>query len=66
MADHTKWMFEDATKAFTKLMSAKSFDEAVDIQTEFAKRAYDAHLRQMTKLGSLYTELTKAPAQTKQ
>ena len=61
MAEHTKWIFEDGTHALAKLMSAKSFEQAVEIQTEFARRAYEAHLRQMTKLTSIYAELAKLP-----
>jgi hypothetical protein len=42
-----------------KLLSAKSFEQAVEIQTGYAKRAYDEYMHQMSKIGGLYAELAK-------
>lgn len=59
MTDYTKRSFEEGTATFEKLLSAKSMEQAFEIQTGFAKRAYDGHMHQMSKVGSLYAEMAK-------
>lgn len=59
MTDYTKRSFEQGTQTFEKLLSAKSVDQAVEIQTTFAKRAYDDYMQQMTKIGGMYANLAK-------
>lgn len=59
MTDYTKRSFEDGTSTMEKLMSAKSPEQAFEIQSAFAKRAYDEYMHQMTKIGGMYTELAK-------
>jgi hypothetical protein len=59
MTDYTKRSFEEGTAAVEKLLAAKSLEQAVEIQTGYAKRAYDDYLLQVSKLGGLYAELAK-------
>ena len=59
MSDYSKRTFEDGTATFEKLLGAKSLEQAFEIQTGFAKRAYDDYMHQMTKIGSMYTNLAK-------
>lgn len=59
MTDYSKRAFEDGTSTFEKLASAKSLEQALEIQTSFAKRAYDDYMHQMAKIGSMYTNLAK-------
>ena len=59
MTDYTKRSFEEGTATVEKLLSAKSVEQAVEIQTGYAKRAYDDYMHQVSKLGGLYTELAK-------
>jgi hypothetical protein len=59
MTDYTKRSFEESTATVEKLFTAKSFEQAVEIQTGFAKRAYDDYLHQVSKIGGLYAELAK-------
>ena len=59
MTDYTKRSFEEGTATVEKLLSAKSVEQAVEIQTGFAKRAYDDYMQQMSKIGGMYTELAK-------
>jgi hypothetical protein len=59
MTDYSKRSFEEGTATFEKLLSAKTMEQAVEIQTNFAKKAYDDYMQQMTKIGSLYSELAK-------
>ncbi len=59
ITDYTKRSFEEGTATLEKLMSAKSVEQALEIQTGYAKRAYDGYMHQMSKVGSLYAEMAK-------
>ena len=59
MSDYTKRSFEEGTATFEKLLSAKSVEQAIEIQTGFAKRAYDGYMHQLSKIGGMYAELAK-------
>lgn len=59
MTDYSKRSFEEGTATFEKLLGAKTMEQAVEIQTNFAKKAYDDYMQQMSKIGSLYSELAK-------
>ncbi len=59
MTDYSKRAFEDSTAVFEKLASAKSLEQAIEIQTSYAKRAYDDYMAQMTKIGTMYSNLAK-------
>ena len=59
MTDYTKRSFEESTATFEKLLSAKSVEQAIEIQSGFAKRAYDGYMQQMSKIGGMYAELAK-------
>ena len=41
MTDYSKQAFEDATRAFEQLASAKSLESVFEIQSQYAKKAYD-------------------------
>jgi hypothetical protein len=59
MSDYSKRAFEDGTSTFEKLIAAKSLEQAFEIQSSYAKRAYDDYMHQMTKLGGMYSSLAK-------
>lgn len=59
MSDYTKRSFEEGTATFEKLMSVKSLDQALEIQSAYAKRSYDEYLQQMSKIGGMYANLAK-------
>ena len=59
MSDYTKRSFEESTATFEKLLTAKSVEQAIEIQSGYAKRAYDEYMHQMSKIGGLYAELAK-------
>jgi len=59
LTDYTKRSFEESTATFEKLLTAKSVEQAIEIQTGFAKRAYDGYMHQMSKIGGMYAELAK-------
>ena len=58
-ADYSKKSFEDGTKVMEKLLGAKSLDKAIEIQTDYAKTAYEGFVAQATKIGELYADFAK-------
>jgi len=59
ISDYSKRSFEQSTKAFEKLLSAKSMEQAIEIQTDYARRACEDYLQEMTKLGNMYANFAK-------
>jgi phasin family protein len=59
MADYSKKSFEDGGKAIQNLLSAKTPEQAVEIQTEFAKAAFEGYVAGLTKISQLYADLAK-------
>jgi hypothetical protein len=59
VADYQKKAFEDGTAALEKLFGVKSFDKAIEVQTEFAKTAYEGFVAKANKIGELYADLAK-------
>lgn len=57
--DYSKKSLETSTAFLEKILGAKSLDTAIEIQTEYAKMAYESFVAQATKFGELYTNLTK-------
>ena len=59
MADYSKKAFEDGSAATEKLLGAKSLEKAIEIQTDYAKSAYEGFVAGATRIGELYADLTK-------
>src|SRR5919198_4322838 len=59
IADYSKKVFEQSTAATEKLLGAKSFDKAIEVQSDYAKSAYETFVAEATKLGELYADLAK-------
>jgi hypothetical protein len=59
VADYSKKAFEDGTRAFEQLVGAKSFEQAWEIQSQYAKKAFDTYIAQASKLGEMYVELAR-------
>ena len=55
--DYSKKAFAASTAMFEKLLGARSVESAVQIQTEFAKQAYEGFVAQATKVSELYTRV---------
>jgi hypothetical protein len=54
---YTKKSFEDTRAFVEKLSGAKSVDKAIEIQTEFAKSAFETFMAESQKIGALYRDL---------
>ncbi len=52
--DFSKQSFEDATRTWEQLVSAKSLEHAFEIQSQYAKKAYDNWMAEMSKIGEMY------------
>lgn len=59
MTDYSKRSFEDGTQTFEKLLGAKTVEQAMEIQTNWAKRSYDEYMHQLSKIGGMYAEIAK-------
>ncbi len=57
--DYSKKSFEKSRAFFDKLTGVKKIDEAIQLQTDFAKSAYEDFLAHATKIGQLYSSLAK-------
>jgi phasin family protein len=57
--DYTKKSFEDTKSFVEKLSGVKSLDKAVEVQTEFAKSAYETFVAESQKIAGLYTDLAR-------
>ena len=59
VADYSKKSFEDGTAALEKLFGVKSLDKAIEVQTDYAKTAYEGFVAKASKIGELYADLAK-------
>ena len=59
VADYSKKSFEDGSTALEKLLGAKTLEKAIEVQSDYAKSAYEGFVAQATKMGELYTDLAK-------
>ena len=57
--DYTKKSFEDTKSFVEKLSGVKSIDKAIEVQTEYAKSAYETFVSESQKIAGLYTDLAK-------
>ena len=57
--DYTKKSFEDGKSFVEKLAGVKSLDKALEVQTEYAKSAYETFVAESQKIAGLYADLAK-------
>lgn len=58
-AEYTKKSFEANVAHFQNLLSVKSFESAIELQTSYAKSAIEGYVQEVTKLGEMYADLAK-------
>jgi hypothetical protein len=56
---YSKRALEDGTRTFEQLAGAKSVEQAIEIQSQYVKRAYDAYTAEVSKLGEMYVGLAR-------
>jgi len=59
MTDYSKQAFEDASHAFEQLLGAKSLEHIFEIQSQYAKKAYDTWVAEASKLGEMYAAVAR-------
>jgi hypothetical protein len=57
--DYSKKSFEKSRLLAEKLITVKKIDEALALQTDFAKCAYEDFIAEATKIGEMYTSMAK-------
>jgi phasin family protein len=62
IGDYSKKSFEEGSAVLEQLAGAKSLDKVVEIQSEYAKKAYESLVAQSTKVSELYVDLAKEMA----
>lgn len=58
-AEYSKKSLESNSAFVEKLLGAKSFESAIQIQSEFVKTSYVGLIAQATKISELYASLAK-------
>ena len=59
MTDYSKRAFEDATRTFEQLVGVKSLEQAIEIQSQYAKRSYDNWVAEASKLSEMCAEMAR-------
>jgi hypothetical protein len=57
--DYTRKSLQESGSFVEKHMGVRSFDKAIEVQTEFARQAYANFIAESQKVWDLYSELTK-------
>lgn len=55
--DYSKKAFAASSAVFEKLLGARSVESAVQIQSEYAKQAYEGFVAQANKVSELYAKV---------
>jgi len=63
-SDHSKRVFEDGAATLEAMMSAGDIGRAAELQRAYLARCYEANMKQFSKLGGMYSDLTKDMAST--
>src|SRR5262245_57960544 len=54
MTEYSKAAFDDAIRTWEQLLGAKSLEQAMQIRSDYAKRTYENHMAELSKLGQMY------------
>jgi hypothetical protein len=57
--DYTKKSFQETGSFVEKLMGVRSVDQAIEVQTEFARQAYENFVAESQKICELYSQFAK-------
>ena len=59
MTDYSKKAFDDAMRTWEELIGVRSVEKAVEIQSQYAKRVYENHMAELSKLAEMYTAMIR-------
>ena len=54
ISEYSKAAFDDAIRTWEQLLGVKSLEQAMQIQSDYAKRTYENHMAELSKLGQMY------------
>jgi hypothetical protein len=57
--DYSKRTIERSGAALEQLSAVKSVEKAVELQSDYAKQAYEGFVAQATRMGELYTDMAR-------
>jgi hypothetical protein len=57
--DYSKRSMESGAAFIEKLLGVTKFEQAVELQQDFAKSSYEGLVAEMTKLGEMYANVAK-------
>lgn len=57
--EYSKKSLEAGSQAFEKVMSAKSVEKALEVQSDYAKQAYETFVAEATRFSELYADMAK-------
>jgi hypothetical protein len=58
-AEYARKSFAQSTGTVEKLLGARTLDTAFEVQSEFARTAYEGFVAQATRIGTLYADVAK-------
>ncbi len=58
-SEYAKKSFEAGSASLEKLFASKSIEKAFEIQSEYARSAYEGMVAQANKLGELYADMAR-------
>jgi phasin family protein len=53
MMEYSKAAFDDAIRTWEQLIGVRSLEQAMQIQSDYAKRVYENHMAELKKLGEM-------------
>lgn len=59
VTDYSKKAFDDVFRAWEEFLGAKSVGQMFEIQSQYAKKAYDNYMSEVSKLGEMYLAMTR-------
>ena len=59
VVEYSKKSAEGSSAAWEKLISSKSLDKAMEVQSEYFKSSYEGFVAEATKLSEMYVDLFK-------
>ena len=55
----SKKSFENANRAFEQLVGAQSIEQVVEIQSQYAQKAFDTYVAEMSELTDIYVSTAR-------
>lgn len=59
VTEYAKKAFDDATHVLEQLAASKSVDQAIEIQSQYSKKAYDTWVAEASKLSEIYLNMAR-------